>query len=230
MEFPPDTQTLFIIGAALAILGNGSLLFLLYRHSRAMRQRREAIGQRAAVWRARFEEKGEAALVEEIGRLEPRQHKRHEQIFNVVRGEREGRSYELMDYNFVTGGGKSSTHHRRTLLRCRLEALVPDFELRPENVLDKVGSWLGWHDIDFDHRPEFSRRYCLEGQDENTIRAFFHDRVFNVFESDTDDFVVLGRGGDSLLIYRPLSRYEKVEELEAFRDSALAIAATFGRR
>lgn len=230
MEFPFDTQTLFIIGLALVIFGNGTLVFLLYRHSRAMRQRREAIGHRAMALRARYEEKGDAALVEEIGRLEPRQHKRHEQIFNVVRGERDGQPYELMDYLFVTGSGKSSTRHPRTLLRYRLEARVPDFELRAEGVLDRIGAWLGWHDIDFPHRPDFSRRYNLDGADESAIRAFFHDRVINVFEAEQDAFVVIGCGGDSLLIYRPVGRWEKVEELEAFLDNALAIAGSFRPR
>ena len=40
---------------------------------------------------------------------------------------------------------------------------VVDFEMRPENLLNKIGAALGRQDIDFDSNPEFSRRYLLRG-------------------------------------------------------------------
>lgn len=53
---------------------------------------------------------------------------------------------------------------------------LPDFELRPEGMLEKVACLLGGQDIEFPQTPageEFSRLYRLQGKEVDSIRRLF---------------------------------------------------------
>ena len=89
---------------------------------------------------------------------------------------------------------------------------LPKFQLRPEHFSDKIGSKLGYQDIDFESHPtavEFSKKYLLRGKDEQKIRALFTDTVLTFFSVDRDK-VWLEGSGDQLILYRD----GKIIELE----------------
>jgi len=79
---------------------------------------------------------------------------------------------------------------------------LPEFFLRPEGYLDKVGIAFGWQDLDFGQRPVFSNRYLLQGADEQSVRYFFSDDMIDLFEEQGPQWVEAGH--DRLLISRSM--------------------------
>lgn len=226
MSNPYPILSILAALAALALLIWGAISL----ERRQRRLRRESVERKAQALRYHFTPEGDATLVAEIGQLIPRTHKRQEKAANILRGERHGLPFEMIDYSFITGSGKSQHHHKETVVRCRMGSPIPDFYLRPEHIFDKIGDFLGWHDIDFDHRPEFSQRYFLKGTNDLEIRRLFTDRVLNQLESDPEKFCVDGHG-DSLLVHRGHGyKFVDAEELESFLDKCLAIVAAFRAR
>jgi hypothetical protein len=57
---------------------------------------------------------------------------------------------------------------------------LPSFTIRPEGMLDAIGSLLGLQDIDFVDDPSFSRLFVLKGNDEPAIREFFDAKLRRV--------------------------------------------------
>ena len=66
-------------------------------------------------------------------------------------------------------------------------------------------SALGYQDIDFGQRPEFSKQYILRGQNELAIRQAFDDRVLAFFEGYPG--TCMDAGGNQLFLYRAGQRF-----------------------
>jgi hypothetical protein len=132
------------------------------------------------------------------------------EIKNMMYGEASGIKAAVFDYTYVTGSGKHrQTHFQSVVYLEPANLAVPYFSLRPEGVIHKIFSALGYQDIDFGQRPEFSRQYILRGQDEPAIRQTFNDRLLTFYESypgtSTDG------GGNQLLVYRAGYRFQPQE-------------------
>ena len=78
-------------------------------------------------------------------------------------------------------GGRSRHDYRQTVAAFKFLAALPQFDLRPENFLHRIGSAFGYQDIDFDSNPEFSKRYLLRG-DEEQVRRLFTPSLLMFFE------------------------------------------------
>ena len=50
-------------------------------------------------------------------------------------------------------------------------------------MFDKVGSALGFQDIDFDSHPKFSKLFVLQSSHEEAIRNYFSPQLLEFFES-----------------------------------------------
>jgi len=91
----------------------------------------------------------------------------------------------IFAYEFTVGSGKSSSTWMQSVICFQSPQLnLPKFQLRPEHFFDKIGSKLGYQDIDFESHPtavEFSKKYLLRGKDEQKIRALFTDEVLAFF-------------------------------------------------
>ncbi|MCX5796490.1 MAG: hypothetical protein NTY77_13435 [Elusimicrobia bacterium] len=105
------------------------------------------------------------------------------QFSNVLRGKLDAEAaLALFDFSYVTGNGKSRHTYRQTVAGFHVPGLgLPAFELRPENILHKVGGLFGYQDIDFDASPEFSGKYLLRGKEEAAVRRLFDAAVLNHF-------------------------------------------------
>jgi hypothetical protein len=107
----------------------------------------------------------------------------------------------IFDHKYVTGGGKSSHTWNHSVVCFRFEGTeLPSFSLRPENIWHKIGSWLGYQDIDFDSHPVFSSNYLLRGGDEDAIRMLFTDPVLEFYEQNPG--LSTEGSGNILLFYR----------------------------
>jgi len=95
---------------------------------------------------------------------------------NVLSGEVDGRTVVAFDYRYTTGSGKNrSTHHFQAVVYL-LPIRAPRLRLRQENVLDRMASWVGWDDLDFES-DEFSRRYHVACDDRRFAYDIFHARL-----------------------------------------------------
>jgi hypothetical protein len=129
----------------------------------------------------------------------------------------------VFDYRYTVGSGKHQSTVSQTVVHLRSPRLaLPSFVLAPENILHKVGGLFGYHDIDFDSSPEFSKKYLLRGSGREervrdaftpSVRAYFEQRPPLSVEGD----------GDQVVVYRE-RRIVKPEDVRTFVEDALAIA------
>jgi hypothetical protein len=88
----------------------------------------------------------------------------------------------IFDYQYVISTGKSSHTFRQTVFFVNSKMLgLPEFYMKPENFLMRLGRYIGIDDIDFERFPEFSRQYWLKGDDEDYLRYTMNDDVLQFF-------------------------------------------------
>ncbi len=97
----------------------------------------------------------------------------------------DGEQLSLFDYSYTISNGKSSTTYHQTVYFINSKALgIPEFRLKPETLLHKIGHLLGIQDIDFEEYPVFSRQYELKSREEDLVRSFFDHRVLHFFSNE----------------------------------------------
>jgi LPXTG-motif cell wall-anchored protein len=121
------------------------------------------------------------------------------------------------------GSGKSA--QTQTVACFRLSGKdLPAFEMRPENMLHKIGSLFGYKDIDFDQNEAFSKSYLLRGADESAVRLLFHSGWLSFFEQ-RKGWSVEG-AGEWLAVYR-VARTVSPSKLRQFVEDATQVATAF---
>jgi hypothetical protein len=188
----------------LPLLFIGFFVWMFIRGRQKMEERRRMLQQVAQMMGWAFMPVGDFAMIPNIASYplfksgSPYSRK----IENMMYGTVDGGRAAVFDYTYVTGGGKNSQRHNLTVAYFQSNNLrLPIFSLSPENVFHKMFSALGYQDIDFGNRPEFSKRYLLRGPDEQNIRNVFSDRVISFYETQNQRFSTEA-GGDQLFIYQ----------------------------
>lgn len=88
----------------------------------------------------------------------------------------------VFDYQFSINKKRNSRVKRTTVFYMKSRDLgIPQLLMRPEGLLDKLGTMMGMQDIDFEEYPEFSDQYLLKGEDEELIRYNMNDKVLKFF-------------------------------------------------
>ena len=132
----------------------------------------------------------------------------------------------FFDYRYTTGSGKNSSTHNFTLALIDCGGCpVPEFELKPESFIYKIGEALGFKDIDLPAFPLFSDKYRLTGPDEASIHLFFTPRRAAWFERH-QGLRVMGAPGHIILSandrYLPVNSWPTfIEDVKAFAAEAL---------
>ncbi len=94
--------------------------------------------------------------------------------------------FRVFDYRYIYNSGETSTKKDQTVFLCMSRQIgVPAFNLKPENLLHKIGQVFGYQDIDFEMFPVFSKKFLLKGEDEDLIRHLFSEDIVHFF---CDDF------------------------------------------
>jgi hypothetical protein len=204
----------------------GAILVVVLLTRRSERNRAEALSRQARVLGLDYEKKSAELVTSEFAVL-PLFDKGHaKKATNVMRG-KSALPYLFLDYSYITGGGQTSRRHRQSVVAFDLgERDFPDFELRPGRLHHKIASVFGWQSIDFDNRPDFSRKYLLRGADEKTVRGFFNSYRLQFFEKNTAWAVECGDRW--MLVYRERRRC-KPEELPEFLESTRNVVDVFLR-
>jgi hypothetical protein len=97
---------------------------------------------------------------------------------NILSGDIDGRSTLAFDYQYTTGSGKNQTTHHYQAVVLTLPIRAAKLRLRSENVFDRVASWVGYDDLDFES-DEFSRRYHVQCDDRRFAYDIFHARLID---------------------------------------------------
>jgi hypothetical protein len=141
---------------------------------------------------------------------------------NLMRGKSGDGEVAVLDYQYTTGGGKSSHTHNQTVavFPGAAAAVLPEFTLAPEHWWDRIGQIFGYQDIGFEASPEFSNHYLLRGQDETAIRAAFGANILGFFGQNLG-WSVESAGG-ALAVYRGDKRC-KPEQMQPFIAEAAAV-------
>lgn len=164
-------------------------------------------------------------------------HQGHEQTFsNIMRGQPEGTAgvilcdYAYTNWSGTNNRGKHNIHAQTVALLRYPRQPLPQFDLRPENIVHRIGSTFGCQDIDFPASPDFSRSYLLRGPEEAAIRSLFGINLLKFFENHPG-WCVEG-GGAWLAVYRS-GRLVKPKDYPTFIDEAKLVLWAFpplGRR
>jgi hypothetical protein len=216
----PPMFLLFAILVVVALVGGGISLHL-------DKKRRIALQQTASQLGFDFRPDASAASVlSGVGGLDLFSLGRSPQVGNLIEGTAEGVHISLFDYQYTTGSGKNRSTHRQTVLLFRVEdAVLPPFSLRPENLFHKLGSALGYQDIDFGSNPKFSASYLLRGPEEPAIRQLFTPAALEFFENQPQCCVeAIGR---YLILFRH-HHLVKPENIPPFLETGLDVLSAFG--
>lgn len=217
------------VAVTLTALGVAALLALVIVLSRrAAARRRTALAAVAgqAGWSFGAETVGPEQLAS--GRFQLFGQGRARKAQNVMRLSNGSLAVTVFDYQYTVGAGNHQHTERQTVAHVSSPRFaLPPFVLAPETVFHRIGGLLGYHDIDFESSPEFSKKYLLRSKEAETrvrelftpsVRAYFAQRAALTVEGD----------GSGVLVYRS-DRHVRPEEIMEFVEDAQAVARQFER-
>ncbi len=214
--------TLFVLA------GIAFVVFIVVFTKRAAAKRRAAL--EAVATQAGWSFSGDTVEPEALGPavLPLFTHGRARKARNVMRVSGDAPVVTALDYQYTVGSGKHQSTVVQTVVHVTSPRFsLPPFVLGPENVLHKVGGLLGYHDIDFDSSPEFSRKYLLRSKEaEERVRDLFTPSMRAWFEQRVP--VTVEGFDDGVVIYRS-GRTVKPEDVLTFVEDARAVARQFER-
>ena len=230
----PDVDVLWAIPLAIIAAILGGLYFLHFlRVGKLAGQQSKKLEDFAEQMGMKFSEKGDSALRESLSLFDLFKESR---ITNVLHGDSEQLGYgeefkvRILECSYVVASGEHSTKTIvQTVIYFRSPQLsLPRFGVRPEEWHHKLRSKLGYQDIDFESHPtavEFSKKYLLRGEDEQTIRALFTDAVLTFFAAHPDKVCVEG-SDDQLIWYQP-GKIIEPEYIPAFMKEGFEVFRLF---
>ena len=229
----------------LVIIGLILVGLLILRAQKLSEQRLKKLKDFAEQMGMEFSEKGDSALLESLSAFDLFS-KSGVKITNVLYGDSEqlgyGEEFEVRILECTQDIGEDGQVHQTVICFRSPHLSLPDFSMRPEHVFHKIGSVLGYQDIDFESHPtaaEFSKKYLLRGKDEQKIRVLFTDKVLTFFAAHPDvgnghlpfwhwsqHMVCVEGSGDQLILYRDGIRI-KPEDIPAFMKEGFEVFRVF---
>lgn len=128
------------------------------------------------------------------------------------------RNFYIFDFTYQTGSGKNRKTHKHTMVAVKDEdRSFPGFFLRPENVLDKIASAVGFDDIDFPEAPTFSKKFVLKGENEAAVRSFFNPSLIKFFENAPKSTL---EANQDIIVFRQTTGYCSPKKLHGLFEEA----------
>jgi len=204
-----------------------AIVLVTMHHKKKERERTQALKSSATMLGWQFAEEAPLNYLPNLESFALFSQGHSKQIKNLIYGETNGVKAALFDYIYTVGHGKHQHTSSQSVAYFEPRNLkIPSFSLRPENVMHKLISALGYQDIDFGHRPTFSSKYLLRGVDEQGIRKVFTDALLSFYEMS--DGACTDGGGSQLFIFRPGYRTPP-HEAQTFLNWAESLQRLFPR-
>ena len=179
----------------------GLIVFLIIYSHKKEKERTLAMQQAAASMGWQFAPTADMNMIPHTNYFNLFNQGHSKSIRNMIYGQMNGVKTAIFDYRYTVGHGKHSHTYNQTIVYFETPKLqLPMFTLSPEGFMHKFISALGYQDIDFAQRPEFSKRYLLRGPDEGAIRQTFQDNVLAFYEANQG--LHTEGGGNQLFVYR----------------------------
>jgi len=196
---------ILVVGGILAFIG-AIIAYTLY----AAKKRREAMMEHAEAMGLTFFPDGDADLLERLSLFKLFNQGHGRKMTNLIQGDSGEVKIAIFDYQYTTGGGKNQQTHLQSVVALQSSQLIcPDFTMRPESMFDKIGSALGFQDIDFESHELFSKSFVLQGSNEEAIRKYFDQSVLDFFAAKPGISVEAQTG--TLFFYRARKRIRPEE-------------------
>jgi hypothetical protein len=191
----------FIILGGIVVLVVGGIVYSMY----AAKKRREDMLAAAESMGLIFVPDGDSSLQSQLAHFKLFNQGRGKKMSNLIQGDSGEVKIAIFDYQYTTGSGKNSnTHHQSIVALQSADLVCPDFSMRPEGMFDKIGSALGFQDIDFESHPKFSSLFVLQSSSEKAIREYFTPALLEFFEARPGISVEAQNG--TLFFYRTRQR------------------------
>lgn len=163
-------------------------------------------------------------------------------FLNVMRGEIDGAEALLFDYRHTVGDlltamtstslladvaigyreNRAPTIYNMTVAAFRVPpGAISQFELRQENVIDRMADPFKGENIDFPEHTEFSKCFLLRGPNPDRIRRMFDPQLVNFLMGQKVPFCVES-SGDWLVVYA-FGQRVPLKHLTRFWDQARGI-------
>ena len=203
-------EGLLVVGifVAVFVLAGG----MMYWSYVANKKRIEGFEQEAEAMGLNFTQQPADSFMAHYGHFKLFNRGRRRGVSNLIEGDSGDVTLRIFDYKFTTGSGKQTRHHVQTIASLKSSQLnIPSLTIHPEGFLSRVGSKMGFQDIDFDSHPTFSKMFVLKGDNEEAIRNFLTPAALEYFEAHQG--ISLEASGDTLFFYNP-NRRSKPEEIK----------------
>jgi hypothetical protein len=188
------------------------------------KKRTEAFQKLAEDMNFKFRPKGSANLMSDLASFHLFGLGHSKEMKNLLMGEAQGLQVNIFDYKYVVGYGKHRQVYQQSVFVVYADDMdLPSFTMRPESIWHKIGSLLGYKDIDFDTHPKFSKMYLLKGPDEDAIRDVFTPEALEYFEDRKGLNVEADR---DLIVYYRYSRL-KPEKIRDFMAEGFDVLSLF---
>ena len=196
--------------AFFALVAAGIVGLIIYGIMKA-RERREALARLAAQWGLQYYPDDPYGIPDRYAQFDLFDTGHSRSASNVMAGQVNGRDVILCDYRYKTGSGKNESTHSFQAAILTLPILAARLHVRQESVFDKIASWVGHDDINFES-AEFSRRYHVKCDAPKFAYDIFHARLIEYLLA-CGDCPMLEMNGPTLLLYESNNKIENFRRL-----------------
>ena len=134
--------------------------------------------------------------------------------------------WEIADIVFDEGAMLALEVYQTTVHIVKLPSRIPQFIIEKEGLFDKIFERVkafsrSNRDINFKKHPDFSRKFLLNGEDEDAIRVFFTDNLIHFLEDN--EIHHIESTGEALMIFKyvHIARTEEVQNILTFSSNLL---------
>ena len=206
-----------LVLVGIAAVATGVIAYAKY----ADKKRKEELQKLADEMGLDFHPAGSVELQTELAPFNLFNSGRSKRLTKLIRGESDEVTISIFDYQYTTGSGKHSHTHYQTVAALQSPTIqIPDFTMRPENFMDKIGGMIGLQDIDFESHPKFSKMFVLKSSSEAAIRKLFNKAILEFFEGKEKLCVEANYG--AVIIYRS-GRFIKPSQIKEFLGEAYEV-------
>ena len=218
----------------------GMLVFAIISQNKKRRAELQLVAQQLKL---RFSAKGDDSIAPLLANLDFFAKGMNCSVTNLMQGNisRQNKSpvtVAIFDYQYALGLGErtdvsygedgvsvsssnNSTYFSQTVMVFYDESVnAPWYNLRPEDIFDKLANVVGFEDINFQDFPIFSKQYRLQSDNIKEVRDLFQPNLIKFYETNKMCAEV---NGSSIVIYPfPINRHQSYRHGNSARSTFLS--------